>query len=336
MRLFDFSLKDNSLWDNRRGFWNNIGNLGTNVAGGVAGFIGTGFNPLGAAAGWSGANKLYDWSEAKITGSYEDNAWVDIGTIAAGGTAFSANAIGLTGGTTFGLVGGGAAGAASGGAATGGGGAGAAGGAASGGAGGAGIGSFLQSQGAGLAVDLAQSAVGGIASNAMSEAIKKAEDAERELYYQRNKAAAEAVFDASVNSAALKFLQNDLSTRQQAFDFEMAGRLTEGQVVASAGASNLAGASVRETFSELSSKTSKGARRYQTARKNAADAYQQDLINLQVARDNQINSVIRPGEIDEATAAITQAAPFIKFGLEASAAVANRAGLAAIDQAEDS
>ena len=56
MRLFDFSLKNNSLWDSRRGFWNNIGNLGANVVGGIGGGVAGFFagGPLGAAAGAAG------------------------------------------------------------------------------------------------------------------------------------------------------------------------------------------------------------------------------------------------------------------------------------------
>jgi hypothetical protein len=316
MRLFDFSLKDNSLWDNRRGFWNNIGNLGTNVAGGVAGFVGTGFNPLGAAAGWSGANQAYDAAEQLITGDREGNALVDIGTVAAGGTAFSANAIGLTGGTTFGLVGGGAAGAASGGAATGGGGAGAAGGAASGGAGG-GIASMLQNQAGNLAIDAVQGGAMALFNQQADKAKEAQERLEKIDYYERNKAAAEATFNATVDTVALKFLQNDLATRQQAFDFEMTGRMARSTAVVSAGASNLAGVSARETFNDISAQTSKGARRFQTQRKNASDSFFQDIINLQVARDNQINSVTDPRqfEVSDDIKNLQAVAPWIEFGV---------------------
>ena len=42
MGLFDFNWGDgsDSLWEEDRGFWNNIGNLGTNLVGGVGGGIG--------------------------------------------------------------------------------------------------------------------------------------------------------------------------------------------------------------------------------------------------------------------------------------------------------
>lgn len=307
MRLFDFSLKNNSLWDNRRGFWNNIGNLGTNIAGGAAGFIGTGFNPLGAAAGWSAANQAYDGVEQMVTGDREGNAIVDIGTIAAGTTGFASNALGVTGGTTFGLVGGGAAGAAGGSAA---------GGAASG-AGGGGIASMLQNQAGALAVDALQGAATGAFNSAADAAKEKQQRLEKIEYYERNKAAAEATYTASVDTTALKFLQNDLATRQQAFDFEMTGRMARSTAVASAGASNLAGVSARETFNEVSSQTSKGARRFQQQRKNAADAYFQDIVNLQVARDNQINSVLDPRqfEVSDDIKNLQRVAPWIEFGV---------------------
>lgn len=306
MRLFDFSLKDNSLWDSRRGFWNNIGNLGTNVAGGVAGFVGTGFNPLGAAAGWSAANQAYDAAEQLVTGDREGNAIVDLGTIAAGTAGYASNAIGLTGAA-------GAAGAS----ATAGGAAGTtAGGAATGGASG-GLASMLQQQGGMLAIDAIQGGATALFNQQAEKAQADQERAEKIEYYERNKAAAEATYEAGVATTAIKFQQNDLAVRQQAFDYEMAGRLAGSSAVAATGASNLAGVSARETFNEISSQTAKGARRYQTQRKNAADSFYQDLANLQVARENQINSAIDPRqfEVSDDIKGLQAAAPWIEFGV---------------------
>lgn len=317
MGLFDFNWSDgsDSLWDKRRGFWNNIGNLGTNVIGGVAGGVGGFFvgGPLGAAAGaaggWGAANAAYDQAEGMVTGSYERNSLVDFGTAGAAAT-------GLAGGLTANALGAGAAGAGTAGAAASSGGSGAAGGAASG-AGGGSLGSFLQERGGALAIDALQGGASVMFNQYAANKQAEQERAEKVQYYERNKAAAEATYDATVDTTALKFLQNDLATRQQAFDFEMTGRMARSSSVAATGASNLAGVSARETLNQISSQTSKGARRYQTQRKNAADAYYADIRNLQVARDNQINSVIDPRqfEVSDDIKGLQNAAPWIEFGV---------------------
>lgn len=336
MGLFDFNTNDgsDSLWEEDRGFWNNIGNLGTNLVGGVGGGIG-GFllgGPLGAAAGaaagWSGANQAYDGVEYGVTGSYEQNALVDFGV---GGAA----AVGLTGGLAANAMGLGATGAAAGGTAAAGGGAAAASGggtaaaaggtaaattAAASGAGGSMLGSagsFLASQGAGLAVDFLQQGASSLFNSYAAEKQAAQERAEKVAYYERNKAAAAATYDASVDSTALKFLQNDLTVRQQAFDFEMTGRMARSGAVASAGASNLSGVSARETFNDISSQTSKGARRFQQTRKNAADSFYQDIQNLQIARDNQVNTVIDPRQmpVSDDIKGLQKIAPWIEFGV---------------------
>jgi hypothetical protein len=94
-RLFDLDGSDGSgsLWEDDRGFWNNLGNLGVNALGGVLGGVG-GFTLggvpgaiLGGSGGWTGANQLYDWGENKITGDYERNALIDYSTIGAGALA---------------------------------------------------------------------------------------------------------------------------------------------------------------------------------------------------------------------------------------------------------
>ena len=319
MGLFDFNWSDgqDSLWDDRRGFWGNIGNLGWNAAGGAlggaAGFFTGG--PLGAAAGaaagWSGGNALFDQLDGIGDGTYERNAVFDWGTVGAGTVAGGAA---LFGGAGAGAAGGGA-GAAGGGAAAAGG-SGAAGGAATG-AGGAGISSFLQSQGGMLALDALQGGATALFNNYAQEKKAAQEKAEKIEYYERNKAAANATYEANVDTTALKFLQNDLAVRQQAFDYEMTGRMARSSAVAATGASNLAGVSARETFNAISSQTAKGARRYQTQRKNAADGFYQDIRNLQVARDNQINSVIDPRqfEVSDDIKGLQKIAPWIEFGV---------------------
>lgn len=317
MGLFDFKNDgSDSLWEEDRGFWNNIGNLGTNLVGGAAGGIG-GFllgGPIGAAAGaaagWSGANQAYDGVEYGVTGSYEQNALVDFGV---GGAA----AVGLTGGLAANAMGLGATGAAAGGtaAAASGGGAAAASGAGGGMLGSAG--SFLASQGAGLAVDFLQQGASSLFNSYAAEKQAAQERAEKVAYYERNKAAAAATYDASVDTTALKFLQNDLTVRQQAFDFEMTGRMARSGAVASTGASNLSGVSARETFNDISSQTSKGARRFQQTRKNAADSFYQDIQNLQIARDNQVNTVIDPRQmpVSDDIKGLQKIAPWIEFGV---------------------
>lgn len=324
MGLFDFNTNDgsDSLWEEDRGFWNNIGNLGTNLVGGAAGGIG-GFllgGPIGAAAGaaagWSGANQAYDGVEYGVTGSYEQNALVDFGV---GGAA----AVGLTGGLAANAMGLGATGAAAGGTAAAGGGAAAASGGGAAAASGAGggmlgsAGSFLASQGAGLAVDFLQQGASSLFNSYAAEKQAAQERAEKVAYYERNKAAAAATYDASVDSTALKFLQNDLTVRQQAFDFEMTGRMARSGAVASTGASNLSGVSARETFNDISSQTSKGARRFQQTRKNAADSFYQDIQNLQIARDNQVNTVIDPRQmpVSDDIKGLQKIAPWIEFGV---------------------
>ena len=329
MGLFDFNTNDgsDSLWEEDRGFWNNIGNLGTNLVGGVGGGIG-GFllgGPLGAAAGaaggWSAANQAYDGVEYGITGSYEQNALVDF---CVGGAA----AVGLTGGLAANAMGLGATGAAAGGTAAAGGGAAAASGggtaaattAAASGAGGSMLGSagnFLASQGAGLAVDFLQQGASSLFNAYAAEKQAAQERADKVAYYERNKAAAAATYDASVDSTALKFRQNDLTVRQQAFDFEMTGRMARSGAVASTGASNLSGVSARETFNDISSQTSKGARLIQQTRKNAADSFYQDIQKLKIARDNQVNTVIDPRQmpVSDDIKGLQKIAPWIEFGV---------------------
>jgi hypothetical protein len=335
MGLFDFNWGDgsDSLWEDDRGFWNNIGNLGTNLVGGVGGGIG-GFllgGPIGAAAGaaggWSAANQAYDGAEQFVTGSREGNALLDFGVVGAG-------AAGATGGLAANAMGLGATGAAAGGTAAVGGGAAATSGgaAAASGAGGSMLGSagnFLASQGAGLAVDFLQQGASSLFNAYAAEKQAAQERAEKVAYYERNKAAAAATYDASVDTTALKFLQNDLTVRQQAFDFEMTGRMARSGAVAATGASNLSGVSARETFNDISSQTSKGARRFQQTRKNAADSFYQDIQNLQIARDNQVNTVIDPRQmpVSDDIKGLQKIAPWIEFGVGMLGSVGN-----AVDQ----
>ena len=318
MGLFDFNWSDgsDSLWDDRRGFWGNLGNLGWNAAGGIAGGVGGFFagGPLGAAAGaaggWSAGNALYDQLDGMADGSYERNAAVDFGVVGAGIAGGTAGFLGATGGAAAGgaTAGGGAA----------------AGGAAGGGIGGtgggvaaSGLSGFLANQGGQLAMDALQQGATSLFDQYAQQKQAAQEKAEKVEYYERNKAAANATYEANVDTTALAFLQNDLSVRQQAFDYEMTGRMARSSAVAATGASNLAGVSARETFNEISSQTSKGARRYQTQRKNAADSYYQDIRNLQVARDNQINSVIDPRqmELSDDIKGLQKMAPWIEFGV---------------------
>ena len=321
MGLFDFKWNDgsDSLWEKDRGFWNNIGNLGANILGGTAGFIGTGFNPLGAAAGWAGANQAYDAGEQWFTKSREGNGIIDLGTVAAGTAGFASNMLGVTAGTTFGLGGGAAAGGAAAG-----GGAAAAGGTGAAGAGGGMLSNlggaatnFLTNSGMGLLTDFLQQGASSLFNSYADRAQAAQEKLEKTEYYERNKAAAAASYDAQVDTTALRFLQNDLAIRQQAFDFELTGRMARSSAVVATGASNLAGVSAREAFNDISSQTASGARRYQTQRKNAADSFYQDIANLQVARDNQVNSVLDPRqfEVSDEIKRLQQIAPWIEFGV---------------------
>ena len=99
--LFDFNWSDgsDSIWEQDRGFLNNLGNLGVNALGGVLGGIGgfmlggTAGAGGGAGLGWSGANQGYDFIEDKITGSYEPNAWIDYGTALAAGAGLAGGAL---------------------------------------------------------------------------------------------------------------------------------------------------------------------------------------------------------------------------------------------------
>lgn len=317
MGLFDFNWSDgsDSLWEKDRGFWSNIGNVAFNAGGAAlgtaAGFVAGG--PLGAAAGaaagWSGANQVYDGLDYLGDGTYEQNALIDYGTVTAG-------VGGYLGGSAMASSGAAAAAATSGGAAGGAAGGGAAGGAASGAAGG-GIGNFLASQGTQLAIDALQGGAQMAFDKWSSDLQAAQERAEKIDYYERNKAAAQATYEANADTTALRFLQNDLAVRQQAFDFEMVGRMSKSSAVSMAGAGNIAGVSVRDTFNSISSQTSKGARRYQTQRKNAADSYYQDLKNLQVARDNQINSAFDPRqmEVSDEIKRLQAIAPWAEFGV---------------------
>ena len=334
MGLFDFKWNDgsDSLWEKDRGFWNNIGNLGTNLLGGIGGGIG-GFlmgGPLGAAAGaaagWTGANQAYDGAEQLITGTREGNALLDFGVAGAG-------AAGLTGGlaaSALGVGAGGTAAAAAGGttaAAAGGTTAAAAGGSGAAGAAGAGGGmlsnlsgaatSFLTNSGASLLTDFLQQGASSLFNSYANKKLAEQEKAEKVASFERNKAAAFATYEGNVDATALRFLQNDLTIRQQAFDFELTGRMARSSAGAAVGASNLAGVSARETFNDISSQTSKGARRFQQTRKNAADSFYQDITNLQIARDNQINSVLDPREfeVSDDIKGLQQAAPWIEFGV---------------------
>ena len=315
MGLFDFNWSDgsDSIWEEDRGFWSNIGNVAFNAGGAAlgtaAGFVTGG--PLGAAAGaaagWAGANQVYDGLDYLADGTYEQNALFDYGTVAAGvGGYVGGQALAASSTAAAATAGGTAAGGAAGG-----------GGGAAGGTAGGGIGSFLAQQGTQLAIDALQ---GGAEmafdkwSSDMAAAQKKAEQVD---YYERNKEAAINTYEANADTTALKFMQNDLAIRQRAFDFELTGRMAKSSAVSAAGAGNIAGVSVRDTFNEISSQTSKGARRYQTTRKNAADAYYQDIKNLQVARDNQINSAFDPRqmELSDEIKRLQAIAPWAEFGV---------------------
>jgi hypothetical protein len=176
---------------------------------------------------------------------------------------------------------------------------------------------FLTNSGMGLLTDFLQQGASSLFNSYADRAQAAQEKLEKTEYYERNKAAAAASYDAQVDTTALRFLQNDLAIRQQAFDFEMTGRMARSSAVVATGASNLAGVSARETFNDISSQTASGARRYQTQRKNAADSFYQDIANLQVARDNQVNSVLDPRqfEVSDDIKRLQQIAPWIEFGV---------------------
>lgn len=127
-----------------------------------------------------------------------------------------------------------------------------------------------------------------------SAAQSRARIEEQTRQFEANKAAAEASFAASRETAALQFIQNNQKVRQQQFDFELLGKMQVSQLKAQAGASNLRGVSIRNTISDASAKISKDSRRFIDERKNMAAAYKQELHNLEVTKINQINTVV-PG-----------------------------------------
>jgi len=126
-----------------------------------------------------------------------------------------------------------------------------------------------------------------------SAAQSKARIEEQNRQYEANKLAAEASYGAAVETSSLKFLQNNKKIRQQGFDFELMGKLSESNLSAQAGSSNLGGASIRATINDAKGKWSKDARRFIDERKNLADAYEMDLHNLEVTKVNQINTVMQ-------------------------------------------
>lgn len=126
---------------------------------------------------------------------------------------------------------------------------------------------------------------------ATSAAQSKARIAEQNRQYAANKAAAQAAYQTSADTAALRYKQNNKKIRQDAFDFELKGKLAESQLVTMAGASNLAGGSIAETLADARGRWTKDARRFIDDKRNLKDSYIQDLENLRVSMDNQINTV---------------------------------------------
>ena len=126
-----------------------------------------------------------------------------------------------------------------------------------------------------------------------SAAQSKARIEEQNRQYEANKAAAEASYAAAKETSSMKFLQNNKKIRQQGFDFELMGKLSESNLVAQAGSSNLTGTSIRSTVADARGKWTKDARRFIDERKNLAEAYEMDLHNLQVTKVNQINTVMQ-------------------------------------------
>lgn len=126
-----------------------------------------------------------------------------------------------------------------------------------------------------------------------SAAQSKARIEEQNRQYEANKQAANASYEAGVETSSLKFLQNNKKVRQQGFDFELMGKLQESNLVAQAGSSNLSGVSIRSTIADARGKWTKDARRFIDERKNLAEAFEMDLHNLDVTRVNQINTVMQ-------------------------------------------
>lgn len=127
-----------------------------------------------------------------------------------------------------------------------------------------------------------------------SAAQSRARIEEQNRQFEANKAAAEASFAASRETVALQFIQNNQKVRQQQFDFELLGKLAVSQLKAQQGASNLRGVTINNTVEDARAKIGKDARRFIDERKNMADAYKQELHNLEVTKINQINTVV-PG-----------------------------------------
>lgn len=126
-----------------------------------------------------------------------------------------------------------------------------------------------------------------------SAAQSRARIEEQNRQYAANKQAAEASYEAAVETSSMKFLQNNTKIRQQGFDFELMGKLSESNLVAQAGSSNLGGTSIRSTVADARGKWTKDARRFIDERKNLAEAYEMDLHNLEVTKVNQINTVMQ-------------------------------------------
>lgn len=129
-----------------------------------------------------------------------------------------------------------------------------------------------------------------IASNA---AQSSARIKEQNRQYAANKEAANASFEASRDTTSLQFIQRDKSIRQQELDYDLLARMSLANAKAQVGASNLGGTSIKATLADAKGRYDRNARRFIEDRKNLAAAYQQDLINLEVTRENQINTVMQ-------------------------------------------
>lgn len=126
-----------------------------------------------------------------------------------------------------------------------------------------------------------------------SAAQSKARIEEQNRQYEANKKAANRSYTSAVDTTSLQFTQKNTGIKEQQLDYDLMSKVSLATGQAQAGASNLGGSSILATLSDAKGKYDRNARRFITDRKNLAAAYEQDLVNLNVTRENQINTVMQ-------------------------------------------
>lgn len=126
-----------------------------------------------------------------------------------------------------------------------------------------------------------------------SAAESRARIEEQNRQYEANKKAANKSYVAAKDTTSLQFLQKNTAIREQELDYDLLAKVSMATGRAQAGASNLGGSSILATLADAQGKYDRNARRFIKDRKNLAAAYEQDLVNLNVTRENQINTVMQ-------------------------------------------